>query len=270
MTINYLDRIEVYRACAWILNADGSPKCPTGGVLYAGEELIGAQDFTQNVPTPRIIPAVAQGTVQDTFILPAITARSATLHTLYDLFVQNANLQGVKRYTESGMDIYPLDTDAEGLEPTTALLVTGLIAHDDQGNNVWPSQFFPRAHIFPQTINAKFDATPAQFTYTITWTKALKEFWGKALTLATMGILKSGALDINTPARPNFGTWLTDGIVKDFLFDTNKPCVNAASVIAFDYATGVVMTGSPTVDTVGVHFASVPTTGKTLIAPYQF
>jgi hypothetical protein len=271
MTINYLDRIEIYRACAWILNpTDGSPKAPSGGALYAGEELTGVQDFTPTIPPPRTIPAVAQGTVQDTFILPSITARSAVLHTLYDLFAQNADLGNVKKYVDGDFNMVPADTDQEGLEPTVTLLVSGLVAHDDQGNSIWSSQLYPRAHIVPMFIN-KFDANVAQFTYNITWAKALKEFWGKALTLATMGTLKSGVRDLYTTSRPNFGVWQTDGTTKDFLFDTTRPPVNAATIVVYDYSTGAAISPAPSsTDVTGVHFTSAPTTGKYLIAPYLY
>jgi hypothetical protein len=156
------------------------------------------------------------------------------------------------------------------LEPTVALLVSGLVAHDEDGDSVWASQLYPRAHIVPQPL-AKFDASVAQFTYTITWAKSKKEFWGTTLSLATMGSLKAGVRDINTAYRPNFACWQADSTTKDFLFDTDKPPVNTAAIVAYNYATGVAISPAPTsVDVTGVHFAVAPADASFIVAPYLY
>lgn len=272
MAVKYLDRIEVYKADAWVLNADGSPYVATAVTnSNVGVQLIGIQDFTAAVPEPRVMPGVAQGTVQDTFILPSITARKATFHTLYDLLAQNAALMNVKQYVVGDWNMYPMDTDQEGLEPTVIFLVSALIAHDDNGNAVWSSQLYPRAHIMAMPMNAKFDASVGQFTYVMTWAKNLLEPWGALLTLATNGALKSGIRALETAGRPNFGIWQTDGTLKDFLFDTNRVPIDFATATCYDYSTGLAISVAPaSIDALGVHFTVAPATGKHLIVPYIY
>src|ERR1700690_3095262 len=250
MTIKALDRVEIFRACAWALNSDGSPQAVDTiytAPLYKGLEFDMVTDFAATVPNPRILPVVAQGEVDDVFLLPSITARSAVMHTPYQYLDNDAVLGNVKRYTVGDLDISALDTDQEASGPVVALLVSALVGHDkDTKQPVWDNQLYPRATIMPLAINAKFDGAVAQYTYYITWGKTTVEFWGTTLSLATMGTLKAGARGVrSTGGRVNFGIWKTDGVTKDFLFDTNKPCVDGATAVAYDYATGAPITPAP-------------------------
>lgn len=261
---------DVYRAAAWLLNSDGSPAAPDTSV-YSGLDFHGVQDFIPSTPSPRSVIGLAQGMVMDTIYLPSNTARTATMHTLYDLMSENAVLAGVKRVSEGGLDYVPTDTDKEGQEPLVALLVSQLISHDDEGLSLWHSYFYPRARVIPSQMVA-MNQNASQYLYNISLSRSKKLFWGPALSVATQGTKQAGGFDIVTTDRLDFAVFKADGVVDDFLFDTDKQCVNHADVKVWDYAAGTQLTTGVTVDAAGIHFSAghIPTSGKIIVAPYQF
>jgi hypothetical protein len=249
ITLDGYTAIDMHRTFGFLLNNDGTLDVPTedpsgGGVrtLYEGIEFLAPTGLEVNLGAPRQIPVVAQGTVQTTFLLPSIDAKTATLRAAYEKFSIDSALTGTKVDTIGTAKAMAIDSDKAGQERLLALVTSQLQAHSEDEDNVWANVLFNRVRIKPNRPN--IGAEPLAKEYAMSVSRSKKRLWGEAYSEATHGRLKDVGDVILSENKFNLGFWVGNGEGGAFQLPTNRPAVTSASAKVWDFVTGAARAGA--------------------------
>jgi hypothetical protein len=249
ITLDGYTAIDMHRTFGFLLNNDGTLEVPTedpsgGGVrtLYEGIEFLAPTGLEVNLGAPRQIPVVAQGTVQTTFLLPSIDAKTATLRAAYEKLSVDAALTGTKIDTIGEAKAMAIDSDKVGQERLLALITSQLQAHSEEENNVWANVMFNRVRIKPNRPN--IGAEPMAKEYAMSVSRSTKRPWGETYTEATHGKLKDVGDVILSEYKFNVGFWVGNGAYTTFFLPTNRPALTSAKAKVWDFETGAARAGA--------------------------
>jgi hypothetical protein len=270
MAINTYTAIDVSRVTAFALNNDGTFNLTAPqAALHEGVEFEGPTSFEVNFGAPRVIPVVAQGQTQATFILPSIEARTGMLRTAYDKLTLDALLGATKIDTIGAAKAMPEDSNKSGQEILCALLLQQLQAKDEDGQLIWRSDVVHRATLVPSPTS--YTAEPLVKEYQIAMSRSSKRMWGESYSLATHGCLEA-TKDIGlSQYKLNIGVWVGDNIVTAFTLPTGKPSRTNGSAVVYDFDTGAARAGTWNATTAATTFTPTvkPTAGKVLVCVYE-
>lgn len=245
MTLDTSWGLDIYRVVLFPLFTSGINK---GGIqavdenAYEGVEVPGPTSFEFSFGSPRSIPNVSQGRVNDTIVLPSIDPKTAVMRCSYSSQTLNAMLSGLKVTTVGAAKVVEEGTDKEGQEIQCALLLSQLVSHDDDGNVVWVTELCPKATLVPSPVNYNADALVKE--YTIGLSQSPKRMWGEALSLATHGCTRAVKSQVVSNGRFNVIGWLGDCVATAFVLPTDKPALTSAGAKVWNFATGAAVTGT--------------------------
>lgn len=249
ITLDGYTAIDMHRTFGFLLNNDGTFDIPTedpsgGGVqtLYEGIEFLAPTGLEVNLGAPRQIPVVAQGTVQTTFLLPSIDAKTAILRAAYEKFSIDSELTGTKIDTIGEAKAMAIDSDKAGQERLLALITSQLQAHSEDEDNVWANVMFNRVRIKPNRPN--IGAEPMVKEYAMSVSRSKKRPWGESYSEVTHGRLKDVGDVILSEYKFNVGFWVGNGAYTEFYLPTDRPALTSAKAKVWDFATGAARAGA--------------------------
>ncbi len=248
MTLDTYDAIDTYRVIAFPLNNDGTLDLTEdvcgGGVqdLYEGIEFEGPISFEMSFGSVRQIPVIAQGQVQDTFMLPSIDPKTAILRCVYDKLSLHALLTNTKVDTVGAGQWVGMDTDQAGNEKLVGLLLAQLMAHDKSGNTVWRNNILNRARISPNWPGYSDAAMVKE--YTMSLSRSTKRLWGESYSLATHGHTEAVGDNGITEYKLNLGFWMGNGEYTTFHLPSGKPARLSSTAKVWDMTTGATRAGA--------------------------
>ena len=253
------------------LNSDDTINTPGYPVAaetpYEGLELPKPKTLQPNLGAPRLIPVIAQGRVQHTFILPPIDPKSIEVHLAYvdlDVF---AEMSRVKTRSIGNSLIMPAGTNKQGLEIPGMLLVQQLQAAAAGGADIWSGYVFPR--VKASVVWPAFNENPIDVTIQMSVGISTKHFLGIALTEADDGATEAAMFPFHSFAQRNIVAWEADNSETIFLLPANAQADEtfADTFVVYNMTDGAVVSGTPAADkfTAG----SAPGDGEILIGWYE-
>jgi hypothetical protein len=270
------DAIDIYRVVAYPLNNDGTFDLTEdlcgGGVqdLYEGIEFEAPTSFEMNFGTPRQVPVLAQGQVQDTFMLPSIDPKTAILRTAYDYQTLQALLTNTKVDTVGASKWVGMDTDQAGNEKLVGLLLSQLQAHDESGNTVWHNYVLNRARIMPN--HPGFSDAVNVKEYNMALSRSSKRLFGDTYTLATHGYEEAVGNDGLSEYKFNIGIWMGNGEYTTFNLPSGKPARVTSAAKVWDQTTGATRAGAWDAATDALVFTPtvMPADGTIMVVTYEY
>lgn len=265
--------VELDRVVLFPLVTTGANKGGPQGVseaAYEGVEVPGPVSVEFSFGTPRTIPNISRGRVNDTIILPSLDPKTGVLIGSYNSQTLNALLTGAKVTTVGESKVIPENTSEEGKEIQVAMLVQQLVSHNDNGEVICVSELFTKATLVPQKVNRGAEATAKN--YQIAFSMANKYAWGESLTLATHGATKAVSAHIESNGTFNLVTWLGDGEATDFTLPATRLGLTTAKAKVWNFVTGAAEAGAWDESTDLLTFVPtvVPSLGELLIVTYEF
>ena len=214
------------------LNAYQSPLATSPTVGYEGLPYEGARSLVINNAQPRIIPQPGDDTVEALQVLPPSTAMDADLHVGESNLDIMALLGHVKVDSIGASTRWiPTQTDQRGYEPYVAMLAYSAYNERPTGLAGWRWRFFPYTRaVWLASGSAE---TPQDEIFKLAPNYTTLTPWGAALTLATNGALTQQSIDGTSIGIPHLISWLADGTVTEFDFDTNHPAYASTAVTCF-------------------------------------
>lgn len=276
MALNTYTAIDVSRVVAFPLNNDGSfdltEDVCNGGVtsLYEGVQFEGPVGFDVSFGAPRIIPVVAQGQVQATFVLPSIEARTGVLRCAYDKLTLSAMLSGTKVDTVGATKLMPEDSDKSGQEILVALLLQQLQAKDETGSLMWRSDVVHRATIVPSPSSYTADVMVKE--YSIGMSRSAKRMWGESYSLVTHGCTEATKDIVISNDVFNIGIWQGNGVDLNFYLPAGKHALTSAAAKVWNFNTGAAEPGAwDATDDAWIFTPTTPVAdGVSLVCTYQY
>jgi hypothetical protein len=277
MALDILTALDVYRIKAFPLNSDGSflisAEDPSGGGLqdaFEGFLFEGPISFDVNFGAARQIPIIAQGQVQDTFILPSIDPKTGVIRTAYDKLTLNQLLTGNLITTVGLAKVIDEATNREGQEQLVALWLQQLMAHDEAGLTVWRTDVIHRARLVPSPTG--YSDTPMQKEYNIAMSRSTKRAWGEPYSVVTHGhteAVKSQAITSNVW---DLIIWEGNGEYTFHDLPIDKPAVTSSTAKVWDMTTGAARAGAWNTPTGATRFTpSVPLeANRQLAVTYEY
>lgn len=273
MTLDTAWGLDIYRVVLFPLFTSGTNKGGMQAVdenAYEGVEVTGPVSFEFNFGTPRTIPNVSQGRVNDTIILPSLDAKTGVLRCSYNSQTLNALLTGVEVTTVGAANVMDEGTDLEGQEIQCGLLLQQLVSHDDEGNVVWVTEACPKATLVPNPVNYNENALVKE--YNIALSQSTKRLWGELLAAGTHGNTKTIKSNVVSNNKFNVIGWLGDNVATVFNLPTDKPGKTSAAAKVWNFASGVEETGTWDNSTTPTAFTPTvkPSASELLICTYEW
>lgn len=273
MTLDTAWGLDIYRVVLFPLFTSGTNK---GGIqaadeaAYEGFEVPGPVSFEFNFGSPRTIPNVSQGRVNDTIILPSLDPKTGVLRCSYNSQTLNAMLTGAEITTVGAANVLDEGTDLEGQEIQCGMLLQQLVSHDDDGNVVWVSDACPKVTLVPSPTSYNENALVKE--YNIALSPSTKRLWGELLVAGTHGNTKTVKSNVVSNNKFNVIGWLGDNVATVFTLPTGKPGILSSAAKVWNFATGAAEAGAwddadnPTAFTPSVK----PSAGELLICTYEW
>lgn len=258
--------VEVYRAVIFPLNSDGSIKA-TSTTVYEGLEITGPRVFELTPAEPRIVNNPGAGRIMDVIYLPPNEATRAELRVGYNMQAVKAALSGVKNPAVAESTYVMRGTEQQGSEPDCAMFVTQL-AKDNNKLSRWHYYMIPLCKAIP--LDSPMNENALEDRYAITMSPASKHIWGVPFTVAVEGCTEAAYGDGMSEGKFNVVAWLTDGAAVDYSFPVSKPATNVAKIALFDWTAGTEVTAGITKTATKITYSVAPTTGKLLVAKYEY
>jgi hypothetical protein len=258
--------VEVYRAVIFPLNSDGSPKL-SNTTVYEGLEIKGPRVFELTPAEPRVVNNPGAGRIQDTIYLPPNEATRAELRVGYNQQAVKAALSGVKNPAVGEATYVMRGTEQQGNEPDCSMFVFQM-AKDGSKLSRWHFYMLPLCKAIP--MDSPMNENALEDRYLITMSPASKHIWGVPFTNAVEGCTEAAYGDGMSEGRPNIVMWKTDGAAVDFSFPVDKPATNVSKIALFDWALGTEVTAGITKAVDKITYSVAPTTGKILVAKYEY
>jgi hypothetical protein len=238
-------------ASVFELNASGSPAA-SSATPYEGLQFKGSTAFELNIPDSRKITGLGEDGVTQVVYLPPNEAIDGKLNVEATDQTILALLDGTKIRTEGEATLMGLGTNRQGYEPQVALLLYQEAVGLETGKQYWHSYIIPSAKVVRKAHGMTSDKGVT--VYQVAPNRTGKHLWEQAFTNTTEGFLSAQVIEAwsNNPLRVT--TFLGDGVEDEFLFPTDFPVVDVASVKV--YVNGVIAT--PTVTTTKITFSSAP------------
>ena len=239
-------------------------------VAYEGVEVPGPVSLEFSFGTPRTIPNISRGRVNDTIILPSQDPKTGVLIGSYNSQVLNALLTGAVITTMGLSKVLPEGTSEEGKEIQCAMLVQQLVSHDDSGNLICVSELFSKVTLVPQKRNYGAEATAKN--YQIAFGQSPQYAWGESLTLALNGATSAVGAHIESNDTFNTIAWLGDGVATAFTLPADKVAKTSSTAKVWNVLTGAAEAGAWDSPTLSDTFTPTvaPSAGELLVCTYEF
>lgn len=265
--------VELDRVVLFPLFTSGTNK---GGIqavtdaAYEGVEVPGPVSLDFSFGTPRTIPNISRGRVNDTIILPSIDPKTATLVGSYNSQVLNALLTGAKVTTMGLSKVIPENTSEEGSEIQCAMLVQQLVSHNETGALIYVTEMFANVTLVPQKTNYGANATAKN--YQIAFAQPAKYAWGEVLSLATHGATKAVGAHIESNGQWNLIGWLGGCLETTFELPAAKPALTSSTAKVWNFVTGVEEPGTWDTANLSTYFTPTvtPSTSELLVCVYEY
>lgn len=258
--------VEVYRAVIFPLNSDGSLKA-TSTTVYEGLEITGPRVFELTPAEPRVVNNPGSGRIMDVIYLPPNEATKAELRVGYNNQVVKAALSGVKQGTIAESTFVMRGTDQQGSEPDCAMFVQQL-AKDNNKLSRWHYYMIPLCKAIP--LDSPMNENALEDRYAVTMSPATKHIWGKPFAVGDEGCTEAAYGDGMSEGKLNIVAWLTDGAAVDYALPASKPAIATTKMSLWDWTAGTEVTAGITKTTTKFTYSVAPTTGKLLVAKYEY
>ena len=258
--------VGLRRAVVFPLNSDGTLKA-TSTTVYEGLEFDGPRAFDITYPEPRLIQNPGNDRVRDQMYLPPSDPVKCELRTGFDDQAINAALMNVTQFTVGESTLVAYGTDQQGSEADIALLLFQQ-AHDDSKLTRWRYIMIPRARAIPMPPGMNDNALETRYSVSIS--PSTKHIWNVALASGTEGATEMSLAVGMAEGKPNIVAWKTDGTATDFLFPTSKQAISTSKINLYDASTGAEVTTGITKAVDKITYSVAPTTGKILVARYEY
>lgn len=220
------------------LNAHNTPLATSGTAgcpAYIGSRYSGAKAMTINAPQPREIAHVGDDLVELIDFLPPNTALTAELHVgMMDANIASI-LGGYNAVTLGNAQYIPIMTDKQGFEPYVAVLAYRQANDYPVGTRNWDWYLFPytRAIFLPEGLAE----TPTDILFRLAPQRVSTQLWGEAMTALAQGALSEQGIRGQSVGRPMISSFLGNGSVTAFNFDTSYPTIDVTSIVLYKNGT---------------------------------
>jgi hypothetical protein len=238
----------------------------TNATAYEGLAVGGPATLEVTTPDPTQIVHIGNNAVLQRDQLPSTDTSSAVLSVSRQDLDTLAAVTGTKVHTVGDLNMLPVQTSQQGLEPTVAFLAYQQVK-DEDGNRRWATWVFPKVTISPKTGSLNREAR--SLTYNITPNISKKTVAGTALTLADNGCISHEYMIYESNYRIGVVAWVGDNSDVDFAFPTNRQAAVASADNVRVYVNGTLQTSGVTYATDDVTFGVAPAAGAVIVAIYD-
>lgn len=234
--------------------------------VYEGLELSLIKGFDIATPDARRISHNGNDRVGAVDFLPSLEAVTGEIRVAPSLMTLNAALMNVSSFSIGNIKAMPWQTEDQGSENDVSLLIFQQSLDRDTKLRSYRGLVIPRARVVP--VLAGMNDNPGEIRYQVVANPSTKHVWGTSLITGTEGATEAAAIETMSAGRPKIVAWKTDGTVTDFLFPTAAQATSAGAVTC--WLDGVLVSSGITVTTDKIAYGVAPTTGKWLVAFYEY
>lgn len=234
--------------------------------VYEGLELKSIHGLDIATPDARRISHVGNDRVNAVDFLPSLEPVTGEIRIAPSLQSLNSSLMNVSSFDIGNVKAMPWQTEDQGTESDVSIVVFGQSLDTDTKLRAYRGLLIPRARAVP--VLAGMNDNPGEFRYQVIASPSTKHIWGTSLSTGTEGATEAAVIETMSAGRIKVVAWKTDGVAVDFLFPLDKQATSAGSVTA--WLDGVLVSSGITVTTDKIAYAVAPTTGKYLVALYEY
>ena len=243
----------------------------SGTVGYYGLTFTGNRTLLINDPIPEIFNFPGEDQVQAVMTLPSLQVINGELNINFTNDIFDALVQNVKTLQIGQMNILGQQTNQRVNEKSFCLLASSFAQDaDTEDSNFGTTQWDFR--IYPDTIiNERDKGKEQELTarlYSVIPNICNKYPWGVTFDPAVEGYNKNRFIRGNSQYKPVMVSYLGNGSVRAFPFDSRYPAESAAKIAGIWLNGTEISTGS-TKSTSGVVLNSAPNTGDVLVVLYE-
>lgn len=244
-----------------------------GTVPYYGIEMQGEKVLTINDPAPRVIPHISNDRVSAKQVLPPTEALNGEMHLDKKSEIIDALIGGYNYLTVGEALVSGMATSQRGFEPGVGALAYAAAIDDDlaspnYGMLEWDGRIFPKANIFARESGYGQEAN--ERVYSFTPMIVASHIWGIQYSAAVEGFVTAEFEPILGVNKPVICSWIGNGSVKAFPFDSLKP---AKATTKVNIVTKNSVLAAPTTDyvayTSGLIFTTAPAALSVIVCYYE-
>lgn len=247
------------------LTTAGYPNA-TAATVYEGLAVGGPASLEVTLPDPSQIVHIGNNAVLQRDQLPSTDTSSAVLTVSRQDLDTLALITGTKIQVSGDMNMLPMQTSQQGLEPTVGFIAYQQVK-DENGNRRWATWIFPKVVISPKPGSLSREART--LTYNITPSITKKTIAGTSLTVADNACVSAEFMIYESNYRIGVVAWLGDNSTVDFNFPTNRQAAVASADNIRVYVNGTLTTAGITPETDDLTFAVAPAAGAMIVAIYD-